>query len=143
MVHIIFPVTWAALPHYYLPVLPTVEWDYPPTTSTSSLLSKVSYQSGSRSSYSSISSLNDWLSPASSLSHYTPEFCACTKKYSGRENGQVHRHKPTGLLPRSQLRLLLLLCLNVRVCSGPVPLFNFFRVKLVLMSLNGVCNLSR
>lgn len=27
MVHIIFPVTWAPLLHYYLPVLPAVEWD--------------------------------------------------------------------------------------------------------------------
>lgn len=30
MVHIIFPVTWAALLHYYLPVLPAVEWDFAP-----------------------------------------------------------------------------------------------------------------
>lgn len=38
MVHIIFPVTWAALLHYYLPVLPAAEWDYftdPPTPTRS------------------------------------------------------------------------------------------------------------
>lgn len=28
MVHIIFLVTWAALLHHYLPVLPAVEWGY-------------------------------------------------------------------------------------------------------------------
>lgn len=35
MVHIIFPVTWAALLHYYLPVLPAVEWDFAPPPRTS------------------------------------------------------------------------------------------------------------
>lgn len=124
MVHIIFPVTWAALLHYYLPILPAVEWDFaaprPPP------LPKVSYQSGGGNSYSSISSLNDWLSPASSpFSLHSRVVRACTWKYSCGENGQARSHKPTGLFSRSQLGLLLPLRLIVRVCAGPIPLFNF------------------
>lgn len=96
MVHIIFPVTWAALRHYYLPVLPTVEWNYFPstTTITSPSLSKVSYQSGGRNSYSSISSLNDWLSPVSSpFSLYSRVLCSYLENTAVEENGQAHRHQ--------------------------------------------------
>lgn len=112
-------------------------------------LPKVSYQSGGGNSYSSISSLNDWLSPASSpFSLHSRVVRACTWKCSCGENGQARSHKPTGLFSRSQLGLLLPLRLIVRVCAGPIPLFHFFyifffRVKLVLVSLNGVFNQSR
>lgn len=155
MVHIIFPVTRAALLHYYLPVLPAAEWDYfsdpsppyplpfPPTPPRA-LKGQLPIRRRER---LLLNQLIKWLAVPSVLSFLiTLQSCACG--YSLRRKRPSKRAtSPPACFSRSQLGLLLPLRLIVRVCAGPIPFisfFNFFlRVKLVLMSLNGAFNQSR
>lgn len=145
MVHIIFPVTWAALLHYYLPVLPAVEWDFapPPISPKGQLPIR-------RREQLLLNQLIKWLAVPSVLSFLiTLQSCAHVhleiQLPRKRTSAQPQTHRPVFSLTVGAIIAITFncpcLCRSNSIISG--FFFFFLGVKLVLVSLNGVFNQSR